>query len=191
MKKRAIFTAAAPVLVFTTVAFNTIKKNIDVEASTIEWTGKKITGSSHHGTIQLKDGHLNLTEEGKLTGGEFVIDMNTIEVTDLTGESKGKLEGHLNSDDFFGVSNYKTSKLVITEATPKSGNTYEVKGDLTIKGKTEAVTFDMTVQENTATAKVAIDRTKFGIRYGSGSFFDNLGDNTINNNFILDVTLRF
>lgn len=191
MKKRTIFTAAAPVMIFTTVAFTTIKKKIDVEASTVEWTGKKITGSSHYGTIDLKDGFINLTEDGKLTGGEFVIDMNTIEVTDLTGENKGKLEGHLNSDDFFGVNNHKTSKLVITNATPKSGNTYAVDGDLTIKGKTEPVTFDMVVNENTATAKVAIDRTKFGIRYGSGSFFDNLGDNTINNNFTLDVNLKF
>jgi polyisoprenoid-binding protein YceI len=191
MKKRTIFTAAAPVLIFTTVAFTTIKKNVDVEASTVEWTGKKITGSAHYGTIDLKQGYLSLTEDGKLVGGEFVIDMNTIVVTDLSGDGKAKLEGHLNSDDFFGVSNYDTSKLVITEATPKSGNTYAVTGDLTIKGKTEPVTFDMIVNSNTATAKVAIDRTKFGIRYGSGSFFDNLGDNTINNNFTLDVTLKF
>lgn len=191
MNKRTIFTAAAPVLIFTTVAFSTIKKTVDVEASTVEWTGKKITGSSHNGTIDLKHGYLNLTEDGQLTGGEFVIDMNTIEVTDLTGENKGKLEGHLNSDDFFGVDNYDTSKLVIRKATPKSGNIYAVNADLTIKGKTEPVSFDMTVNENTATAKVDIDRTKFGIRYGSGSFFDNLGDNTINNNFTLDVNLKF
>lgn len=191
MKNRTIFTAAAPVLVFTTVAFTTIKKNVDVEASTIEWTGKKITGSSHHGTIQLKDGFLKLTEEGQLTGGEFIMDMNTITVTDLSGENKEKLEGHLNNDDFFGVNNHPTAKLVITEATKKSGNVYSVTGDLTIKGKTEPVTFDMNVNNDTATAQVAIDRTKFGIRYGSGSFFDNLGDNTINNNFTLDVKLKY
>ncbi|NJW52536.1 YceI family protein [Salinimicrobium oceani] len=191
MKKRTFFTAAAPVLVFTTVAFNTIKKNVDVEASTIEWTGKKITGSAHHGTIQLKDGYLNLTEDGNLIGGEFVMDMNTIKVTDLTGEYKEKLEGHLNNDDFFGVNNYATSKFVITEAKQKSDDVYTVTGDLTIKGKTEPVSFDMTVKENTASAKINIDRTKYGIRYGSGSFFSNLGDNTINNNFTLDVNLKF
>lgn len=191
MKNRTIFTAAAPVLVFTTVAFTTIKKKVDVKASTIEWTGKKITGSSHHGTIQLKNGFLNLTEDGQLVGGEFHIDMSTIQVTDLSGENKEKLEGHLNSDDFFGVNNYDTSKFVITEATQKSENTYTVNGVLSIKGKTEPVSFDMDVNDNTATAKVAIDRTKFGIRYGSGSFFDNLGDNAINNNFTLDVTLKF
>ncbi|MFV8838843.1 YceI family protein [Salinimicrobium soli] len=188
--KKQILSAAAPVLIFTTLSFTTIKKTVDVEASNVEWTGKKITGS-HTGNIDLKEGFLSLTEEGKLIGGEFVMDMNSIVVTDLSGEYKTKLENHLNSDDFFGVANYSTSKLVITDVAPKSGNTYAVTGDLTIKGKTEPVTFDMVVEENSASAKVVIDRTKYGIRYGSGSFFDNLGDNTIHNNFTLDVSLKF
>lgn len=189
MKNRENTTAS--VLVFTTVTYKSGKKNIDVAASTVEWTGKKITGSSHRGTIQLQDGYLNFSEEGKLTSGEFVMDMNSINVTDLDGENKQKLEGHLNNDDFFGVDNFATSTLVITGATEKSNEVYTVTGDLTIKGKTEPVTFDMTVKEDTATAQVAIDRTKYGIRYGSGSFFSNLGDNTINNNFLLDVNLKF
>lgn len=188
--KNRFFTAAAPVLIFSMVSFTTIKKNVDVKASTVEWTGKKVTGA-HNGTIQLKEGFLNLTEEGELTGGEFVMDMNSIVVTDLEGEYKTKLEGHLNSEDFFAVEKYSTSKLVITEATPKSGNVYSVTGDLTIKGKTEPVTFDMVVKDNSAAAKVVIDRTKYGIRYGSGSFFDNLGDKTIDDNFTLDVNLKF
>ena len=188
--KKQILSAAAPVLVFTTLSFTTIKKTVDVEASNVEWTGKKVTGA-HTGTIDLKEGFLNLTEEGKLVGGEFVMDMSTIIVTDLSGEYKTKLEDHLNSGDFFGVENYATSKLVITEASPKSGNIFTVTGDLTIKGKTAPVTFDMKVEENSASAKVIIDRTKYGIRYGSGSFFDNLGDKTISDNFELDVNLKF
>lgn len=189
--KNRLFGAAAPVLILTTLSFTSIKKEVDVQASTVEWTGKKITGAAHTGTIQLKNGFLNLTDEGRLTGGEFVMDMNTIEVTDLTGEYKTKLENHLNDDDFFGVNNYATSKMVLTNVDHKEGNQYEVTGDLTIKEKTEPVTFDMEVKEGTANAKVVIDRTKFGIRYGSGSFFSNLGDNTINNNFTLDVNLKF
>lgn len=189
--KNRLFGAAAPVLILTTLSFTTVKKNVDVEASTIEWTGKKITGATHTGNIQLKEGFLNVTDEGQLTGGEFVMDMNTIVVTDLTGEYKTKLENHLNDDDFFGVKNYDTSKLVFTNVENKDGDVYTVTGDLTIKGKTEPVTFDMEVNEGSANAKVVIDRTKFGIRYGSGSFFSNLGDNTINNNFILDVNLKF
>lgn len=189
--KNRLFNAAAPVLILTTLSFTTVKKEVDVQASTVEWTGKKITGASHTGNIHLKEGFLNITEEGRLTGGEFVMDMNTIVVTDLTGEYKTKLENHLNDDDFFGVDNYATSKLIITNVDLKEGNNYEVTGNLTIKGKTEPITFDMEVNEGTATAKVLIDRTKFGIRYGSGSFFSNLGDNTINNNFTLDVNLKF
>lgn len=189
MKNRLI-TAAAPVLIFSMVSFTTIKKNVDVKASTVEWTGKKITGS-HTGNIELKDGFLNLTEEGQLTGGAFVMDMTSIVVTDLSGEYKTKLENHLDSEDFFGVENFPTSKLVITEVAPKEGDLYTVTGDLTVKGKTESVSFDMEVKNNSAKAQVVIDRTKFGIRYGSGSFFDNLGDNTIHNNFTLDVNLKF
>lgn len=189
--KNRFLGAAAPVLILTTLSFTTIKKEVDVKSSTVEWTGKKITGAAHTGNIQLKEGFLNLTEEGQLTGGEFVMDMNTIVVTDLSGEYKTKLENHLNDDDFFGVNNYATSKLVITSVDPKEGNTYEVTGDLTIKGKTEPVIFDMELKEGSATAQVVIDRTKYGIRYGSGSFFSNLGDNTINNNFTLDVNLKF
>ena len=188
--KNRFLGAAAPVLIFTTLSFNTIKKSVDVEASSVDWTGKKIAGS-HTGNIKLKQGHLDLTEDGDLVGGEFVMDMNSIEVTDLQGEYKTKLENHLNSDDFFGVNNHATSKLVITDVDKKSSGVYAVKGDLTIKGKTEPVSFDMKVEDNSASAKVVIDRTKYGIRYGSGSFFDNLGDNTIHNNFTLDVNLKF
>ena len=188
--KNRFLNAAAPVLILTTLSFTSVKKNVDIEESSVEWTGKKIAGT-HTGNIKLQEGYLNFTEDGKLTGGEFTMDMNSIVVTDLEGEYKTKLEGHLNSEDFFGVENYPTSKLVITEVNPKSANTYAVQGDLTIKGKTEPVAFDMEVKDNAASAKVVIDRTKYGIRYGSGSFFSNLGDNTIHNNFSLDVNLKF
>lgn len=188
--KNKFLAAAAPVLIFTTVSFTSVKKYIDVEASSVDWTGKKLA-SAHTGNIKLQQGFLTLSEKGDLVGGEFIMDMKSIAVTDLTGEYKTKLEDHLNSDDFFGVNNYATSKLEITDTEKKSGNLYAVQADLTIKGKTEPVTFDMTVEGNSASAKVDIDRTKYGIRYGSGSFFDNLGDNAIHNNFTLDVNLKF
>lgn len=186
MKRTDLKTA----LIFTTVSYTALEKKIDATASTVAWTGKKLAGS-HEGTIQLQEGVLSFTEEGELSGGEFIMNMNSIEVTDLTGESKEQLEGHLKNDDFFSVDRFNTSKLVITKAVQNSGNTYTVTGDLSIKGKTEPVTFDMEVNEGTAAATVVIDRTKYGIRYGSGSFFSNLGDNTIKNNFSLDVNLKF
>ena len=163
-------------------------EKMEVKSATIDWVGKKITGK-HTGTIQMKEGYLLMDGEN-LVGGQFSIDMTTIEVTDLQGEMKGKLEGHLNSDDFFGVNNFPTATLVINEAT-KSGNTYAVKGSITIKGVTEPISFDMTRNGEAFDSKLKIDRTKFGIRYGSGSFFDNLGDNTIYDNFELVVSLKF
>ena len=188
--KNRFLDKAAPVMVFTTVTTPSVKRYVDVESSQIEWTGKKIAGT-HRGTIKLEKGFLNLSNEGKLTGGKFVMDMNSIVVTDLEGEYKEQLEGHLSNDDFFGVANHPNSTLEITDVAEKSGNAYAVTGDLTIKGKTEPVEFELDVIEETATGRVAIDRTKYGIRYGSGSFFNNLGDKTISNNFILDVKLKF
>lgn len=172
---------------------NTVmEKKIDIKSSSIAWTGKKVLGS-HKGTIKLKSGHLNMDGE-KLTGGEFVVDMTTINVTDLSGENKGKLEGHLKSDDFFGIDKHPTAKLVITKATKniKSNEEgYSIAGDLTIKGTTNPVKFNMVIIDDTASSVLKIDRTKYGVRYGSGSFFDNLGDNTIDDIFELDVTLKF
>lgn len=190
MKNRLLKTAA-PVVILTTLSFTSMKKDVDVKSSTVEWTGKKITGAAHHGTIDLKSGVLEFTEEGQLVGGTFTMDMNTIVVTDLEGEYKTKLENHLNNDDFFGVEKYSTSELVFTEVRSKESDLYEVTGDLTIKGETAPVKFDLQVKESSATAQVVIDRTKYGIRYGSGSFFSNLGDNTIKNDFTLDVHLKF
>ncbi|HIB48792.1 MAG TPA: YceI family protein [Flavobacteriaceae bacterium] len=166
----------------------TMKKKIDIKESQIEWKGKKILGS-HTGTIQLKDGYLEMDGEN-LVGGMFTVDMSTITVTDLEGENKGKLEGHLKSNEFFGVENHPTSVLVINSAT-KDRNTYEVQANITIKGHTEPVTFDLEMGASAAQTSFKIDRTKFDIRYGSGSFADNLGDNAISDKFTLDVLLKF
>lgn len=178
------------VIALALVAFSTTieKKKVNVEASKITWTGEKLTGS-HEGTINLKDGYFEM-EAGKLVGGEFTADMTTINVTDLEGESKGKLEGHLNSDDFFGVSNYPTAKFTIKTAAEKSNGVYGISGNLTIKGKTNPIAFDLKMEGDTAMTTIVIDRTKYDIRYGSGSFFDNLGDKTIYDEFTLDIMLK-
>lgn len=176
-------------VVVTASAFTTpMKKKINIKESTIEWKGKKILGS-HTGTIQLKDGFLEM-ENNQLVGGMFVVDMTTIAVTDLDGENKMKLEGHLKSDDFFGIANHPTSVLVINSAK-KNGNTYDVQANITIKGHTEPISFELEMGESAAQTSLKIDRTKFGVRYGSGSFADNLGDNAISDKFTLDVMLKF
>lgn len=165
---------------------------VNTEASTVEWLGKKVTGQ-HNGTIQLKDGSLSMDDKGILTGGSFTIDMTTLISTDLSGEYKGKLEGHLKSDDFFGVASNPTSTFVMTKAVPQGPGKYKVIGNITIKGTTQEIQFPATVEVKdgkvTAKANISIDRSKYDIRYGSGSFFDNLGDKTIYDNFDLTVSL--
>ncbi len=192
MKKNVLSLALAIVFGATAVANNPIdgeKKEIKTEESTITWKAYKVTGS-HMGTVSLKEGALSF-EEGKLSGGEFLVDMTSLVSTDLEGEYKGKLEGHLKSDDFFGVASNPTSKLVFTSVKSTGKNSYEVVGDLTIKGITKPITFDVSVYGSKATATLKVDRAQYNVRYGSGSFFENLGDKTIYDEFDLVVDLVF
>ena len=161
---------------------------VDVEKSTIEWTGKKVTGK-HEGTINLKSADLSI-DNGMITGGNFVIDMTSIQVTDLSGGMADKLRGHLTSDDFFGVASHPTATLEISGSEKgEEAGTQLVKGNLTIKNITHPIEFVTSMNGNTATAKITVDRSKYDVRYGSKSFFEGLGDNLIYDNFDLNVTL--
>jgi polyisoprenoid-binding protein YceI len=164
-------------------------KKVDASKSAIHWVGKKVTGQ-HEGSVNIQSGNL-IFKGKKLTGGSFVVDMTSLTATDLTGDYLGKLNGHLKSEDFFGTEKFTTSKLVFKKIAAKANGVYTVTADLTIKDVTAAVTFDITVNGNTAKTTFKIDRTKYGIKYGSGSFFDNLGDKTINDDFELTVSLQF
>ncbi len=163
---------------------------INTEKSTITWVGKKITGQ-HSGTIGIKSGEL-MMHGNQLEGGSFVIDMSTLAVTDLkAGQGKEKLEGHLNSDDFFGVETFPEASLKINKVKSTGKGQYNVQADITIKGKSQPIEFVATIAKGMATAEITIDRTKHDIKYGSGSFFDNLGDKTIYDDFVLNVNLAF
>ncbi|MFP9113828.1 YceI family protein [Flavobacterium sp. RHBU_3] len=165
-------------------------KKIDVKASAINWVGKKVTGQ-HSGVISFKEGSLTFAK-GKLTGGTFTVDMNSINVTDLkAGEGKEKLEGHLKADDFFGTDKYATATLVFTSVKEKSKNVYTVTADLTIKGKTNPVTFELTTGQKAASTAFNVDRTKYDIKYGSKSFFEGIGDKAIYDEFELSVKLVY
>lgn len=162
-----------------------------VKESTLEWTGKKITGK-HNGTLAISEGSLTF-HDSVLTGGSFVIDMTTITVSDLSGNGKAKLEGHLKSDDFFGVATYPTATLVVKDAKSLGSGNYDILADLTIKGITNPIDFKATVKPQgtsmLATATITVDRTLYNVRYGSGKFFQDLGDSTIHDEFELVVTL--
>jgi polyisoprenoid-binding protein YceI len=125
--------------------------------------------------------------------------MHSIVDEDLTDPGANqKLTGHLKSDDFFGVDKHPTATFKIVEATPiatqtPGGPTHTVKGDLTIKGQTQSVSFPATItvagDKGEANATVMVDRTLYGIRYGSGKFFQNLGDKMISDEFELRLKL--
>jgi len=165
---------------------------VDVSKSVVNWKGHKVTGS-HEGTIDLKNGELNYTGD-VLVGGSFTIDMTSLNCTDLEGEYKGKLEGHLQSPDFFNVAEFPAATFTITKVAAKgTPGDYKVTGDLTIKGITKSIKFYAKVESTDAgkvyTSDITIDRTDFNVRYGSGNFFDNLGDKTIYDEFELNVKL--
>lgn len=188
--KKLLFLPLLALLVMAAKVPTTYK--VDTNASVGVWTGYKVTGK-HTGTVKIKNGVVT-TDGGMLTGGSFDIDMTSITNTDLEGEYAGKLIGHLKSDDFFGVSSYPTATFVITKAIAQDtkGN-YKILGNLTLKGTTREVKFFANFAEANgminAAGKITIDRSEYNVKYGSGSFFDGLGDKTIYDEFDLQVSL--
>ncbi len=168
---------------------------VDTKLSKLEWYAEKVTGK-HNGLISLQSGSI-MSNHGKLTG-TFIIDMTTIVVSDLTGEKKGKLEGHLKSDDFFGVAKHPTSKFEIVSVAPRSEvkagePNFNVTGKLTIKDITKDISFPALIQFDgpkvTAKGDVKVDRTQFDVRYGSAKFFDDIGDKAIYDDFLLKMDI--
>jgi len=171
----------------------TSKEDAHQAKSTISWVGKKVTGQ-HTGTINFKEVNWKFDRSGALQSGDFVVDMTTITVTDLEGEMKGNLEGHLASADFFGVEKFPTSSFTTTAVKSLGRGSYEVTGDLTIKDITHPLTFTAQIEgthdgKHHATAEVVVDRAKYDIQYGSGSFFKGLGDKMIYDEFTLNVEI--
>ena len=183
-----------PLLAVLAMAFTSVntKYNVSTAGSNITWTGYKVTGQ-HTGDIKLKSGSLDM-KDGVLAGGSFEVDMNSMTCTDLQGEYAGKLIGHLKAEDFFFTEKYPTAKFVITKAIPTdSKGNYKIVGNMTIKWTTKEVKFNAFVSEKdgkvNASGKITIDRSDFEVKYGSGSFFDGLGDKTIYDDFDLQLSI--
>jgi len=156
--------------------------------SKLVYLAKKVTGE-HTGEVKLANGFLNFDKD-TLVSGEFEIDMTTISNSDIKDqEYHTKFLNHMISDDFFAVKQFKTAKFVIKSAKKMKADNYEIKGDLTIKGKTDAIAFDAVANQKEAHAKIIFDRTKFDIKYGSANFFKSIGDKAINDKVELDVVL--
>jgi len=197
MKKNLLFLLLIPALAVVAVParilLHTDTYLVDLKSSKVEWFAEKVTGK-HQGLISLSRGVV-YNDHGRL-GGTFVMDMTTIAVTDLTDEKKSKLEGHLKSEDFFDVKKFPTSQFEITSVAPRAGYVeggpnFDVTGKLTIKGKTNNETFPAIIKfdGNKMTAKVdmKVDRSKYDVRYGSKTFFPDIGDKAIYDEFLLKI----
>lgn len=163
-------------------------KKIDAEKSKVLWLAKKV-GGQHSGDIKLKQGVL-IFKGKNLKGGNFTVDMTSINTTDLQGEWKDKLDGHLKNDDFFAVEKFPTSTLVFKKIGKKSTNTYSVEADLTIKGITNPISFELVINKGVANTTLMIDRTKYDVKYGSKNF-GALADKAIDDEFELKVQLKY
>lgn len=164
-------------------------KKIDVKKSKIEWVGKKLT-SSHSGTLDFKEGNLVINGK-KVVGGQFVVDMTTINTTDIQGKGKEKLDAHLKNDDFFGVEKFPTASLSFKSiGYTDNPDVYIITADLTIKDITNPVEFELKTNSKGASAKVVVDRTLYDIKYAS-SGMGVIADKAISDEFELNVALLF
>lgn len=178
-----------PFLLIVSGISNAQKAKIDLDASSLTWLAKKV-GGSHEGKITLKNGYFKLKKD-EIISGKFQIDMNSITCTDIENKKwNQKLIDHLASDDFFAVKKFPKAIFEITKSSSFVNNKAKVKGKLTIKGISEIISFEINrLSKTNYTAQINVDRTKFGIKYGSDSFFDNLGDKVIENIFQVSLDL--
>ena len=161
------------------------------DSSSIEWIGSKV-GGSHNGFIKISSGEVTL-EDNKVKSSQINVDMNTMTNVDVKSEgSRNYLLNHLKSDDFFGVKNFPSSNIAFIQFDEDSTNTI-LTCDITIKGITNRVKFpvDITVNKDTAiaTGTVTIDRTKHNIKYKSKTFFKDIGDRFIYDDFNLNFKI--
>jgi polyisoprenoid-binding protein YceI len=174
-----------------------VSYNLITDKSSLSWTGEKVTGS-HNGILSVKSGEA-IIENNTLVGGSFELAMGTIKNLDIEDPKYNKkLTDHLLSADFFNALEFPVARFVITTATPlkepnPDGTNYTITGDLTIKGLTAPITFPAKVtldgKQALAQATTKVDRTAFNIRYGSGKFFENLGDKLIYDMFTVSCNL--
>lgn len=160
------------------------------DQSSVGWAGKKplVEGYVNAGSIAVTDGTIVVAEDSAT--GTFTVDMNTLSVSETPTKpgQENALEGHLKGERWFDVATYPTATFAIDRVTPRADSettfVYDVTGELTMKGQTHEVTFPATIYKDAegmlhAHADFEIDRTKWGITAGSGSFFDGLADNVI------------
>jgi len=177
------------ILLFSAYSIYAQDKSLNLETSNIRWYGEEITGKQHYGDLKFSSGNIQINNE-VVTNGSFIVNMNSLTVEDLSGGGKKRLEGHLRSTAFFGVSDHPQASLSISSMVEIEGNSQILDGQLTIKGVTHPINFSLTLTpENNASAILVFDRSKYDVRFRSGSFFDELGDKLILDEIKLEVAL--
>ena len=162
---------------------------INPDQSIIVWTGREVTTSKHFGNIYFASGQFEV-KSGLISSGEFVVDMTTIDNQDLPEERRARLEAHLKSDDFFSVESHPTALLSILSSESVADGKWLVSGELTIKTFTHPVEFEMLNSNNGWKANLVFDRSKYEVKFRSGTFFENLGDKLIYDDIELAINLK-
>ena len=168
---------------------------VDPTKSTLKWHAEKVTGK-HDGTVRISGGVV-LLKGNDIIGGSIEVEMNTIDDLDMQGEYHDKLVNHLKSDDFFAVATFPKALLLIKKVVPiadkKGAENYIVTADLMIKGITKEITFPAIIVVNKseviANAELNVNRVNYGIKYGSKTIFETIGDKAINDDFNIKVRI--
>jgi polyisoprenoid-binding protein YceI len=163
---------------------------LDTSISSLKWIGKELSTKEHYGALIFKSGNLILKNDQPVKG-KFVVDMTSLKNLDLPKDYRVKLEGHLKSNDFFSVNKFPEAYLEMESSTKKGENNFEIKGALTIKGIKFPITFDMLNKNGNWEANLVFDRSKYNVRFRSGSFFENLGDKLIYDDIEIETKLVF
>ena len=191
MKKTFKFIITITLTLTSTVFSYSQRLTANQTQSQIRWYGEELTGKTHFGNLSFKEGQIEL-QDGLIIGGNFVVNMISLSVEDLSGGAKARLEGHLRSDDFFSVDKYPEATLKITQKAKFEGDVQKLYGELTIKGIKHAVDFTIILgDKKTAIANLTFDRSKYNVRFRSGSFFENLGDKLILDDIRMEVSLHW
>ncbi len=164
-----------------------------IDETELSWIGKELSTKIHTGTLNLSNGIIQVDNDKKITGN-ITINMSTINVTDLQGRAKEMLEGHLRSVDFFEVENFPKATLSFkSKSFNKLKNQINFEGELTIKDISNPILFNAILLESSpylkAKAILSFDRSKYNVRFRSGSFFENLGDKLILDVIDVNITL--
>ena len=167
--------------------------SVVIDETELLWIGKELSTKIHTGTLNLSNGLIQVDNDKTITGN-VTINMSTINVTDLQGRAKEMLEGHLRSADFFEVENFSEATLSFkSKSFNKLKNQINFEGELTIKDISNPIIFNATLLESSpylkAKAILSFDRSKYDVRFRSGSFFENLGDKLILDDIDVNITL--